>query len=190
MLEKLAGRLIWERTGSGIRVEISARAGWMLAFLCLWLALFGGIGGALEFKAFNEGDPSTFMLIWGLAWLVGVGVGAGLLIWSLGGRTMLLLNQTEMTIQHRVMGFEWDKRTYATSQVCNLRYVPSFKSSGWSGSNYEQTYHQSQIRFEAEDKTRSFASGLSDIEAFALIDKMLEIYNFPKDRALAYIGRP
>ena len=34
---------------------------------------------------------------------------------------------------------------------------------------------------------RSFATGIADAEAFALIDKMIEIYPFPKERALEYL---
>jgi len=51
MLEPLAGRLKWERTGSGIRVEIPAQSGWLLAFLFFWLILWGGIGGTMVVRA-------------------------------------------------------------------------------------------------------------------------------------------
>ena len=190
MLERLAGRLKWERDGSGIRVEIPARAGWLLAFFLLWLILWGGIGGTMVVRALADDDLSTFMLVWSIAWAAGVLFGLGAIIWGTSGRTMLFLNQSEMMIQRRVMGMEWDNRSFATRDVRNLRFIPASLRSGWSGSNYERTYTQSQICFEADGKTRNLASGLSDVEAFALIDRMLEIYEFPRDRALDYIGKP
>jgi hypothetical protein len=42
MLEKLAGRLKWERTGTGIRVEIPARIPWLRA-LTSGMAFLGRI---------------------------------------------------------------------------------------------------------------------------------------------------
>jgi len=190
MLETLAGRLTWERNGSGIQVEIPAQAGWSLAFLFLWLIAWGGIGGTMVFRAFADDDLSTFMLVWSIAWAAGVVVGLGAIVWGISGRTTLFLNQSEMKIQRRVMGFEWDTRSFPTNHVANLRFIPAYWSSGGAGSNDGRTYNPSQMRFEADGKTRTFASGLSDVEAFALIDRMLEVYEFPKDRALDYIGKP
>lgn len=190
MLDKLAGRLTWERTGSGIRVEIPAAGGWITAFLCFWLIVWGGIGGALIARAYENEDFTVVMMIWSVAWVVGVCFGLVWMAWSITGRTTVTLSPVELEIRRRFIGMEWDKRTFATSGVRNFRYIPPFSSSQWVGGNYERTYHASEMRFEAGDKTRSFAGGVSDTEAFALIDKMLEVYPFPKDRALEYIGKP
>jgi len=186
MLEKLAGRLTWEQTGSGIRVGIPARLGWVSLFLTAWLT-FWLYGGSKAIQAAMKGDSqSGFIYIWLVGWAGGVIFAGSSLLWSLGGRTTFTLNQTELEIERRVFGVVWGARIFPCSQVRNLRYMPPGTRSGfWSNGN-----SQSLIRFEADDKTRSFASGISDIEAFALIDKMLEVYPFPKQRALEYIGRP
>jgi hypothetical protein len=190
MLEKLAGRLKWERTIQGIHIEIPARAGGVAVFLCFWLVFWSACGlfGTARVSAGDNIETGVIVIavVWALA-EVGVAIA---LIWSLTGRTTLTVDQAEMKIQRRILGVEWDTRSFSTRSVCNLRYVPAYWSSGFAGTEATNQYNQSRIRFEADDKTRSFASGVSDIEAFALIDRMLEVYNFPKDRALEYIGKP
>lgn len=190
MREKLEGRLKWERTGSGIRIEIPSQAGWLAVFFGFWLAAWSATGWLFAAMASitNTFDtvPLTFTIAWALGW---VGILTALL-WCLAGRTTLTLDESEMAIQRRVLKMEWDRRRFATKDVLNLRYIPSFSLRGWAGTTYTTYTSASQIRFEADGKTRRFAAGISDTEAFALIDRMLEVYNFPKDRALEYIGRP
>lgn len=186
MRETLAGRLKWENTGYGIRVEIPARMGWGVLFLTMWLAGWLFAGSIAIREVLNGNDPSKFTLVWLAGWAIEAGVAAAALIWSIGGRTILTLAQGEMTIQRTVFGMEWDTRRFQTSHVMNVRYVAGYYSKGHDG----ETYHHSLIRFEADDKTRSFASGISGTEAFALIDKMLDVYEFPKNRALKHTGTP
>jgi hypothetical protein len=68
--------------------------------------------------------------------------------------------------------------TCPTSKVRNLRFTPAGRG---------RNAPQSSVTIEVDGKTFSFASGIPDAEAFALIDKMLEVYKIPKDRALEYI---
>jgi len=65
------------------------------------------------------------------------------------------------------------------SEVRNLRYVP--------GTSKGKSYMPGSIRFESGSKTWSFGSGMSDAEGLALIEQMLTVYAFPKDRALEYM---
>jgi hypothetical protein len=190
MLETPAGRLKWERTGTGFRVEIPTSSGWLSVFFVIWLAIWTGTGlfGSIRISTGDELDLTTiiFATIWALA-EVGVTVG---LIWSLAGSTALTVDQSVVSIQRRIAGVEWDTRRFAARSVCNLRYIPSSWVRGWEGIHYIITKTESQIKFEADGKTRTLVSGITDIEAFALIDKMLDVDNFPKDRALEYIGKP
>lgn len=190
MLERLAGRLQWERTGSGIRVEIPAQKGWLTVFLAVWLVIWSGAGLFGSIRVSTGDDVNIGQLIFAVIWaLAEVGVVIAM-IWSLTGRTILTVNQSEVSLQRRILGVEWDMRRFATQSVRNLRYIPSTSVRGWDGSQLTNTQTLSQIKFEADGKSRVFASGISDIEAFALIDRMLEVYNFPRDRALEYIGKP
>jgi hypothetical protein len=186
MLETLAGRLKWERTIQGIRIEIPARLSWVALFLTGWLAFWLYAGARIIGKMLAGDDQSSWALVWLVGWAAGACFAGCWLIWSVGGRTTLSLDPAEMRIQRRVFGIEWDTRSYRTSSVHNLRYIPGYMSPG----AIDGGYVQSSIKFEADDKTRSFATGVSDIEAFAMINRMLEVYNFPKDRALEYIGKP
>lgn len=190
MREKLAGRLKWERTVSGICVEIPAQAGWLAVLFAFWLALWSAAGwffaGSFSAAENAESVPLVFAVLWALGWVLIMAA----MIWCLAGRTALTLDQSEMAIRRRILRMEWDTRRFATKDVRNLRYIPSFSLRGWEGTKYTTYTSTSQMRFEADGKTRKFASGISDAEAFALIDRMLEIYDFPRDRALEYIGRP
>jgi hypothetical protein len=100
------------------------------------------------------------------------------IIWGLGGSTTLTLDYSTLNITRQLFGLRLNGFTCATNNVRNLRYAPA-------GHGKRSTL--SFIKFEMNDKTCSFAEGISDVEAFALIDKMLEVYKFPKDRALEYI---
>jgi hypothetical protein len=184
LLEKLAGRLRWERTANGIRVEIPARLSWLALFLAGWLT-FWLYGGVQAMKSLINGDKdSGFLMIWLVMWAIGACFVSATLIWSIGGKTTLTLDPLELNLQRTIFGLPWDTRVFRTSLVENLRYVPREYSSGFRG----RGYNQSRIRFESEDKTRNFASGISDSEAIALINRMLDVYKFPRNRALDYIA--
>jgi hypothetical protein len=182
MLEKLVGRLTWERTGTGIQVEIPARLDWSVWFLVFWLPLWSMGGWHVMIEAFIKHDQSAFNLFWLMGWAVAECYVVAFIIWSLTGQTTLVLDPCQLEIIRRVIGIQIDKRTFSTADVRNLRYIPS--------ENRGRRSSPSKISFESDDKTRNFASGLEDIEAFALIDKMLDVYKFPKDRVLEYIGKP
>ena len=66
-----------------------------------------------------------------------------------------------------------------TAEVRNLRFTQAVRKG--------RSYTASHISFESRDKTHSFGSGISDAEAFALIDKLLEVHPFSKERALEYL---
>jgi hypothetical protein len=180
MQDTLAGRLKWEHTGTGILVQIPARLDWTILFFAVWLTMWSFGGKSAMDQVLKNGKPQLFLMAWLVGWFAGEVFAIATIVWSLTGRTSLALDQSRFEITRRVLGFQWDARSFATAQIRNLRFVPA-------GNRGRHSY-QSQISFEALDKTRSFASGLSDAEAFALIDKMLEIYAFPKDRALDYIA--
>lgn len=184
MLEKLNGKLMWERTPQGgIRVEIPARLDWavvaMGAAITLWALLFMGI---TPLRMITQDTPGIAAWFFALVFLALACAAVGLLVWNFKGRTTLTLDPSEMKLVRSVLGFEWSTRVFPTREVRNLRYLPS------SGYKLGRTHIPSVFCFEANDRTHTFASGLTNIEAFALIDRMLDVYAFPKERAVEYIG--
>jgi hypothetical protein len=179
MLETLVGRLRWERTGTGIQVEIPARLSWVIAFLCVWVTGWSMAGWNVINKTFAADNPPLFDLVWLVGWFAGEVTVIAIILWSLTGCFTLNLDNQTLEITRKIAGIKLDKRVFTTANVRNLRYIPA--------TTHGRSSRQSEIRFEADDKTCGFASGIADSEAFSLIDKMLEIFPFPKERALEYL---
>ncbi len=183
MLQRLAGRLKWDQTGSGIHVEIPARLNWTSLFLIVWLIGWTIGGRHVLSETFTPGSKSyhsLFNLLWLVAWAFGEVLVGATLIWSLTGRTTVDLDPSMLKIRRFALGVQIDRRSFPTSDVRNLRFSPPAQRG--------RNYAQSQIKSEVQDKTLGIGSGIDDAEAFALIDKMLEVYRFPKERALEYLA--
>lgn len=175
-VEKLAGRLIWERTANGIRVDIPGWMGFQTLFLLVWIVGWTYAGSAAVTSILKT--QGTFLTLWLLAWAAGEVLVAGSILWSLLGRIVLTQDPSNLTLVYQLGGFDFRVRSFQTTGIRNLRYRPFGR--GRSGS-------MSAICFEQNDRTCRFATGIRDAEAFALIDKMLEVYPFTKDRALEYL---
>ena len=178
-MEILADRLTWEQTGLGIRVTIPPRRDWTVPFFLVWIVGWSIAGVNVFQKTFHSADPQLFDMVWLIGWAFGEAFAAGSIVWALAGCTLLSLDPSRIEVSRLVAGIPITRWSYATSEVRNLRFQPT------SGSGRSRT--ASAIKFEAADKTRSFAGGISDAEALALIDTMLEIYPFPKERAMEYM---
>ena len=181
-MEKLADRISWERTAIGIQVLIPARLDWKVLFFAVWLVMWTLAGKSTIHQLLGEfaaGKSDWFTSFWLIAWAAGECFVTAAIVWALGGRTLLRLDPATMTVEQRLFGARLISRSYPTAEVRNLRFTPAVSKGRSSVA--------SRINFESGDKTRSFGTGLSDAEAFALIDKMLEVYPFPKDRALEYL---
>ncbi|HTX76467.1 MAG TPA: hypothetical protein VMD29_09700 [Terracidiphilus sp.] len=181
-MEKLAGRLNWERTANGIRVEIPARRDWTTAFFTIWLCGWTLAGKAALHQAFPKGNGSAvewFSLLWLAGWAFGECFVTVAIIWALGGRTLVVLDPEALEIEHSLLSIHLNRRVTATSDVRNLRFMPATASG--------RSSRASNLSFESGDKTVRFATGISDAEALSLINKMLDVYPFPKERALEYL---
>jgi hypothetical protein len=178
MLENLAGRLMWEQTAEEIRVEIPALFNWQVvpdaALLCVWI-----VGAWLYQRNFVPGRGLA-ALAWSciVAGVVGLFLAAGWVLWGLTGETILTLNPAELKIQRLVIGIEWDTRTFASNDVRGLRYVPP--ANRWTFRDGADP-NASMVQFQANDKKYSFAGGITEREACALIDRMLAVYRLSKD---------
>jgi hypothetical protein len=184
MLEKLNGRLMWERTPQGgIRVEIPARLDWAVVAMGFVVALWALLCMSLAPLGLLMRDaPGIAAWFFTLCFLALACAALVLLAWNFKGKTTLTLDPAEMKLVRHVMGVEWNTRVFQTREVRNLRYLPS------SGYKLGRTFIPSVFCFESGERTHAFASGATDIEAFALIDRMLGVHEFPRERAVDYIG--
>jgi hypothetical protein len=173
MREKLAGRLTWEPTGEGIRVDIPARRSWTIVIHFVWLILWCGAGW-LAWTRIHEGHhaATNIPLIWLVGWAAGVVFMTARILWSLSGGTTLELNSHELRIARQMIGVQVSTRCYANTDVRNLRFIPN-RILGRSNL-------PSHIEFEEKGKTRSFAWAVSETEADALIGKMEQTYKFQR----------
>jgi hypothetical protein len=177
-MEKLTGKLSWERTANGIRVEIPGWMGWSRTlFLSGWLAfwIYFGIPAGREHRE----SASLFSLLWLSFWAVAGVYTFGTIVWSILGRIVLTLDPSRLNLTYTLAGIEIRQRSSSTHEIHNLRYRPV--------AGMGQPKYPGVICFESNGKTRNFASCTSGAEAFALIGKMLEVYPFPKERALEYL---
>jgi hypothetical protein len=180
-MEKLADRLSWERTANGIRAVIPARRDWTILFFTIWFAGWTFAGKTAFHHALLGSDQPPiewFSLIWLFGWAFAEVLVGCVIFWALGGKTVVRLDPAQLQIEWDLFGIRLASRSIATSRIRNLRFSPRIAMS--------RSSRASEIRFESAGKTLSFASGISDAEALALIDKMLEVYPFPKERALEY----
>ena len=174
MRENLAGRLTWEPTGDGIRVEIPARRSWTILIHFVWLIAWLGAGWlAITWIHESHNAATSIPLIWLVGWAVGVLFMTLSILWSLSGRSVLELNSCQLRITRQMMGMQLGTRSYANADVRSLRFVPN-RIRGRSNL-------PSHISFEENGKTRSFAWALAETEALALFSKMDQTYKFPKD---------
>ena len=173
MLDKLAGRLTWEQTGQGIRVEIPARRSWTILIHFLWLILWCGAGWLALTRIHQAHHAATHIpLIWQVGWVAGVLFMTITILWSLTGSTTLELNSYQLRIIRKMMGLQLGTRSYTNADMCNLRFIPNMIRG--------RTNLPSHISFEENGKTRSFAWAVTETEASALIGKMQTVYKFPQ----------
>lgn len=185
MLERLAGRIWWERTVEGIRVVIPARFGGVALFFGGWLAFWIFAGMHIIPRTLDGQDQSLSALYGLVAWTVCAIFVGGWFLWCVGGRAILTLSPTVLTIQRSVFGVDLDCRTFQTRDVENLRYAPAYYDKDSFGEN---SYVQSKMSFKAKGWKRSFASGIGDAEARELINKMLEVCNTLRDGLPSTVG--
>ena len=174
MLEQLAGRLKWERTGLGIRVIVPARLNWLSIRVALWLLL---LPVCLEYLArlflssvHRALAPATF----DVSSRIGFCAAALWLSWAFLGRTILTLTPAGMTVEWSYLGIVLHSRAFDPASLHDLRYLPA----KWRWFK-DMLYAPSKIQLDEGSHTRTIARGVTEPEARALIDRMMEVYNFP-----------
>lgn len=173
MLETLAGRLKWEHTGNGIRVELPAQFTWpnVLRRVGGWLLYWALIFSLMILLDELRGHP----VYWGVV-LLFAPLYAVIGIWQiLARRTVLILSPDEMTINQAFFQKDWSKRAYATRRLQNLLYCKSRPQP-----TAERRTIKNSLLCDVELQTIGLFDGITEEEADVLIAKMTEVYPFPK----------
>jgi hypothetical protein len=184
MRDKLAGRLTWEQMPEGIRVEIPARPGaWAYLFsplIVLWLVLAAIRYWHLMGQPHAEDTEFKLQMISMGIYALGFCIFVFWLAFTFTADTVLILDKTEMKLQRRVLGVELSSRSFPTNQVYQVHYIAPQRPEKRRSVVDPNT---SKIRFEVDEGTHSFARGITETEACALILLMLTVYKFPHSYA-------
>jgi hypothetical protein len=181
MFETLEGRVKFEKTDEGVRIAVPVRRGPFAAIygplVAIWLVLatvrYWNLLAGPHVEDTNFSLQMTaigiyaFGLFYFLCWLA----------WTMTGETVITLKPPEVRIARRVFGIDVSVRTFQTEEIYRMRFVPAKRmATQRSVVNPNSSY----IHFEVNDRPRKFVKGVSKDEARALIDKMLQVYQFPR----------
>jgi hypothetical protein len=181
MLETLEGRVKWEQTERGIRAAIPVRRS-ALSTLYVPLVVFWLSAVVLHYWHLFTGTHSDIvefrlqLIAIGL-YFIGFGFFLCWLAFTYTGETVVLLDPEKLTIQRRVLGIELVTRCFPTDKVSQLVYV------GTARLGRDRAFvnpNTSRLEFQMDDRKYSFARGIGQAEASALIEQMLDVYKFPE----------
>ena len=181
MYETLEGRVMFEKTDRGLRIAVPVRRGPFAAvygpLVVIWLALATVRYWRLLAGPHPEDINFKLQMVAIGVYVVGFIFFAIWLAWTTSGQTVITMNPPEVKIQTRVFGVDLTSRTFQTHQINRMRFIPHTRVvTQRSVINPNSSY----IRFEANNRRQRFAKGVSAEEARALIDKMLQVYEFPR----------
>ncbi len=168
MLESLVGRLKWERTENGIRVEIPDPAS-SAEFLGIIIAAALPVVVCGLFGGFNGPTRGWVLAIVGAVGLLLVAPhGMGLV----GRKRLVILTSAALTVT--ILQRCAESRTQLTYTVWNLRSNPRVSLTG------KEHPEQIQVEIDSTSGTWTIGSRLTEAEAAALISKMMEVFVFPE----------
>ena len=168
MLETLEGRLKWERTEDGIRVEIPEPASFAELVAIVVVAglpfvvcgLLGGFHGPAR--------GWVLAIVGAVALLLAAPLGMELV----GRKRLVILTSAALTVT--ILQRCAESRTQLTSTVWNLRSNPRVSLTG------KEYAGQIQVEIDSTSGTWTIGSRLTEAEAAALISKMMEVFVFPE----------
>ncbi len=183
MREKLVGRLTWEKIPWGIRVTIPGRPRALAFFYTLlivtWLIIASVHFSHLLLEPHPEDSDFTLQLIAIGIYTVGFCIFVCWMAVTFTGDTVLSLDVYDMKIQRRALGIELSSRKFQTNHVSYVLYV----APGMSPRRSIFDPNTGKIQFRVGKRMHSFARGIMDTEAYALIVLMMKIYKFPNSYA-------
>lgn len=180
MQETLTGRLKWERTSTGIQISVPVRRGattvGYVFLVLIWITIASVHYWHLFTQPRGDSPEAIYQFIAILLYVVGFFLFLGWLAWITTGETLVILDPGEMKIQRRVLGIEVSSRTFQNHEVHSFNFV---RPKPFWALRTDTDPSSSRIRFIVAGKYHYFARGVSEAEAFALVERMVEIYRFP-----------
>ena len=122
MFQTLSGRVNWERTEDGIRVIVPSRFSWWFLFPGLAVLTFPHFTYEVFWKSRQAAamGPRSFIPEW---------IGLALFVFWIGlfrtHKCVLTLTSAEMRVEKRALGLRLRTGISATSQLSDLRFIPS-----------------------------------------------------------------
>jgi len=180
MVETLEGRLKWERTPGGIHVSIPVRRGPTTAGYVVLVIIWLTIASVHYWHLFSSpsiDSPRLMLQVIAVGiYVIGFFIFLGWVAWTVTGETVLDLDSNQMRIQLRALGIDLSSRSFPTREVHSFNYVRPRQFWALRADTDPST---SRIRFTVKGKYHYFARGVSQSEAFALVERMVEIHRFP-----------
>lgn len=173
MLETLAGRLKWQRTTDGIRVLLPKRFPWeALPGLIAGMFIPVWVDDIIRKSPIRGTGLTLGTILW-----TSLCIAAGVLALHLASRTILTLSPDELSRAVCIFGRQIRRRTRRNDQLHGLR--KNLLVSEWTG---KDMVNKTVVEINRGGFDHTLAYGLTDMEADALITRMMEVYPFPNDR--------
>ncbi len=153
-------------TPNGLQIVIPGPRNLLISlFIAGWLVGWW-FGEMHAIEQIRSGQAALFIVGWLLAWTVGGAWVVTWLLWTIGGREVLILGTGRLSIRREVFGIGFS-REYDLSQVRDLRIAPPRARARGNGD-----MNQGGLCFDYGAKTIRFGSGVDEAEARQLIQAM------------------
>ena len=181
MLDKLEGRLKWERTPQGgMVVSIPVRRGPSTIGYAVLVLVWVSIASIHYWHLFTvpklDAEQQIYEVIAVTLYILGFLFFVVYLAWTVTGETILTLDPSEMKIQVKVLGIDIRSETYRTRDVHSFNFV---RPKAFWALRADTDPSSSRIRFTVGGKYHYFGRGVSESEAFALVERMVDVHRFP-----------
>ncbi|MGA3092681.1 MAG: hypothetical protein ABSD75_29130 [Terriglobales bacterium] len=161
VVQPFVSRSTVSEDAGGLRISIPPQRSWAILFMLGWLGAWtvGGIAaGTSLFHRFN-----FFILFWMFAWAFGEVFVGYTVLYTIGGRQIVLANLDALTIKTEIFGIG-PARSYLVSEMKNLRFQPM--------AIVGRGQRSSGIAFDYGAKTVMFGAGLDENEATDLVARI------------------
>jgi hypothetical protein len=141
----------------GLRISIPPKRSGVLLFILCWLAFwtYAGIqSGRTLMHHF-----SFFLAFWMMGWVFGELWACYLILYTVGGREIIVANSETLTRTTKLFGLGWSK-AYLAREIRNLRFQRGLSRQ------------PSRIAFDYGAKTITFGAYLEEAEASELISRI------------------
>lgn len=169
--EPLVGRLKWQRTKDGLRIVVPGRLNWgswrkFLVNFAITLPFF-----VLLIATWTWMERRS---MWGDGFFIACGLLTGEIVLMINRELIITIDPLCLTLESRSGGIKRGVQSFDTAQLRSMRCAPLSRDAN-ARSNVREYEVQFQDHFFV---THSFATGLSEIEARALIAKVAEAFPF------------